>query len=103
MTAFKVLALEVDVADPKGLRDFADKLKDRLQSGVIILGSSKGDKAMLIAVVTKDLTDRLHAGKIVGQLAAKLGGRAAAGLTWPRPVVRKKKNYLRFCRKLMTL
>ncbi len=71
----QVLALEVDAADPKGLRDFADKLKDRLQSGVIVLGSSKGDKAMLITVVTKDLTDRLHAGKIVGQLAAKLGGK----------------------------
>jgi alanyl-tRNA synthetase len=71
----KVLALEVDVADPKGLRDFADKLKDRLQSGVIVLGSSKGDKAMLITVVTKDLTDRLHAGKIVGALAAKVGGK----------------------------
>ncbi|WP_449244218.1 alanine--tRNA ligase [Desulfobacca acetoxidans] len=71
----KVLALEVDVADPKGLRDFADKLKDRLQSGVIILGSGRGDKAMLITVVTKDLTDRLHAGKIVGELAARLGGK----------------------------
>ena len=76
----QVLALEVDVTDPKGLRDFADKLKDRLKSGVIVLGSGKGDKAMLITVVTKDLTDRLHAGKIVGQLAAlvegKGGGRA---------------------------
>ncbi|MBM4288161.1 MAG: alanine--tRNA ligase [Deltaproteobacteria bacterium] len=71
----KVLALEVDVADPKGLRDFADKLKDRLQSGVIVLGSGKGDKAMLITVVTKDLTHRLNAGKIVGELAAQLGGK----------------------------
>ena len=52
-----------------------DKLKDRLKSGVIVLGSSTGDKAMLITVVTKDLTDQLHAGKIVGQLAAKLGGK----------------------------
>ncbi|MGQ9921919.1 MAG: alanine--tRNA ligase [Desulfobacca sp.] len=71
----QVLALEVDVTDPKGLRDFADKLKDRLQSGVIVLGSAKGEKAMLITVVTKDLTDRLHAGKIVGALAAMVGGK----------------------------
>ncbi len=71
----QVLALEVDVTDPKGLRDFADKLKDRLKSGVIVLGSGKGDKAMLITVVTKDLTDRLHAGKIVGELAALVGGK----------------------------
>lgn len=70
-----VLALEVDAADPKGLRDFADKLKDRLKSGVIVLGSGKGDKAMLITVVTKDLTNRLHAGKIVGELAALVGGK----------------------------
>jgi alanyl-tRNA synthetase len=71
----QVLALEVDVTDPKNLRDFADKLKDRLKSGIIVLGSGKGDKAMLITVVTKDLTDRFHAGKIVGELAGQLGGK----------------------------
>ncbi len=71
----QVLALEVDVTDPKALREFADKLKDRLKSGVIVLGSGKGDKAMLITVVTPDLTDRLHAGKIVGELAALVGGK----------------------------
>jgi alanyl-tRNA synthetase len=75
VNGIQVLALEVDVADPKGLRDFADKLKDRLKSGVIILGSGKAEKAMLITVVTQDLTDRLHAGKIVGQLAALVGGK----------------------------
>jgi len=71
----KVLALQVEVTDPKGLRDFADKLKDRLQSGIIILGSRSDDKAMLISVVTKDLTGRYHAGKIVGDLAALVGGK----------------------------
>jgi alanyl-tRNA synthetase len=71
----KVLALEVEATDPKGLRELADKLKDRIQSGVIVLGSSSDDKAMLITVVTPDLTQQLHAGKIVGELAAQLGGK----------------------------
>ncbi len=71
----KVLALQVEVEDPKGLRDFADKLKDRLQSGIIVLGSRTDDKAMLISIVTKDLTDRYHAGKIVGELATLVGGK----------------------------
>ena len=99
----KVLVLEVDVADPKGLRDFADKLKDRLQSGVIVLGSSKGDKAMLIAVVTKDLTDRLHAGKIVGELAAKLGGKGGGRADMAQAGGPETEKLPRFCQKLMIL
>jgi len=69
-----VLALEVEVSDPKGLRDYADKLRDRLKSGIIVLGSQAADKAMLIAVVTKDLTKRFRADQIIKELAMVVGG-----------------------------
>ena len=51
-----------------------ENLKDKLKSGVIVLGSASGSKALLIVVVTKDLVDRFHAGKIVKEAAAVVGG-----------------------------
>ncbi len=70
----KVLAEVVDVPDVKTLRDFGDKLRDRLQSGVILLGSRAGDKAMLLCLVTKDLAKKYDAGKIVKEIAPVVGG-----------------------------
>ena len=69
-----ILALQVDAADPKGLREFAVKLQDRLKSGIVVLGSAVGDKAMLIALVSKDLTRRFPAGEIIKELAPTIGG-----------------------------
>ncbi|MFC1886659.1 DHHA1 domain-containing protein, partial [Thermodesulfobacteriota bacterium] len=59
---------------PAALRNLADKFRDRLNSGIIVLGSRSGDKALLIALVTKDLTDRFHAGNIIKQVAKVVGG-----------------------------
>jgi len=70
----KVLATEVSVTDVKTLRDFGDKLRDKLGSGVILLGSRVGDKAMLLCMVTKDLTGKYHAGNIIKELAPLVGG-----------------------------
>ncbi len=69
-----VLALPVDAADPKTLRDFAVKFQDKLKSGIVVLGSAAGDKAMLIALVTKDLTKRFPAGEIIKAIAPVVGG-----------------------------
>jgi alanyl-tRNA synthetase len=69
-----VLALKVEVADPKGLRDFAVKLQQRLKSGIVVLGAAAGDKAMLIALVSKDLTKRFPAGEIIKAIAPAVGG-----------------------------
>ena len=69
-----VLALKVEVAEPKGLRDFAVKLQQRLKSGVVVLGAAAGDKAMLIALVSKDLTKRFPAGEIIKAMAPAVGG-----------------------------
>ena len=70
----QVLALKVDAADPKSLRDFAVKFQDKLKSGIVVLGSDAGDKAMLIALVSKDLTKRFPAGEIIKAIAPAVGG-----------------------------
>jgi alanyl-tRNA synthetase len=71
----KVMARSVAVDTPAALRNLADQFKDKIKSGIVVLGSRAGDKAMLIAVVTKDLTDRYHAGNIVKEIATVVGGR----------------------------
>ena len=71
----KLLAAEVDATDGKGLREMADKLRDKLGSGVIAIGCPHEGKVNLLVAVTADLTGRLHAGKLVGALAAEVGGR----------------------------
>jgi alanyl-tRNA synthetase len=60
----------------KALHDYADKLRDHLGSGVVVLGSETGDgKCSVLVALTKDLTGRYHAGKIVGRLAEIIGGK----------------------------
>ena len=71
----KFLISRVDAADPKTLRDAGDTLRNWLGSGLIVLGGEHKGKAALLVMVSKDLTDRFHAGKIMGKLAAKLEGR----------------------------
>ena len=71
----KVLSREVKADSPKTLREFADRVKERLPSGIIVLGARKSGKAMLICVVSKDLTDRFKAGHIVGRLSETVGGK----------------------------
>jgi len=70
----KVLAKKVMVDTPASLRDLADQFKEKIKSGIVVLGSTVGPKVMLIAVVTKDLTDHYHAGNIIKSLAAVVGG-----------------------------
>jgi alanyl-tRNA synthetase len=70
----KVMAKSVAVDTPAALRNLADQWKDKIKSGIVVLGSKSGPKAMLIVGVTRDLTDKYHAGNIVKQLAAVVGG-----------------------------
>ena len=71
----KVLAARLDGADSKALRNAADQLKDRLGSGVVVLGAVEDDKVRLVAGVTKDLTDTVKAGTLIGPVAEHVGGR----------------------------
>nr|WP_302504049.1 alanine--tRNA ligase [Geoalkalibacter halelectricus] len=70
----RYLAVRVEGVDGKGLRDFSDQVRERLGSGVVVLGSASGGKANLLVAVSKDLTARLQAGAIIKQLAAVVGG-----------------------------
>ena len=71
----QVLAARVEADDPKALRQAADRFRDRLGSGVVILGGESKGKAMLLAMVTPDLTDKISAGTLVAEGAKLLGGR----------------------------
>src|SRR6185503_2550254 len=93
VNGIKVLAARLDGADAKVLRDTADQLKDKLGSGVVVLGAVEGDKVFLVASVTKDLAGRLKAGDIIKPVAELCGGRgggradfAQAGGTQPDKV-----------------
>ncbi len=70
-----VLAIKVGPDDAKDLRKMADLLRDKIKSGVVILGCDSGGKAVLLAAVTKDLTSRFSAGDIVKRIAPIVGGR----------------------------
>jgi alanyl-tRNA synthetase len=75
VSGVKVLAAKVDGADAKSLRDTADQLKDRLGTGVVVLGAVESDKVHLVAAVSKDLTSRLKAGDVIKPVAELVGGR----------------------------
>jgi alanyl-tRNA synthetase len=71
----KVIVAEVQNVDREGLRQLVDSLRQKLGSGVVTLGMPENGKVALIAGVTKDLTAKVHAGKLIGALAEKLGGK----------------------------
>jgi alanyl-tRNA synthetase len=71
----KVVAAEVSNVDREGLRQLVDSLRQKLGSGVVALGMPEDGKVALIAGVTKDLTAKVHAGKLIQALATKLGGK----------------------------
>jgi alanyl-tRNA synthetase len=71
----KVIAQRVDALDKSQMRNLVDELRGKLGSGVVVLGAAAEGKVSLIVGVTKDLTGRVQAGKIVGQIAAKVGGK----------------------------
>ncbi|HKV61723.1 MAG TPA: alanine--tRNA ligase [Candidatus Acidoferrum sp.] len=71
----KVIAAEVQNIDREGLRQLVDSLRQKLGSGVVALGMPEDGKVALIAGVTKDLTAKVHAGKLMQALAPMVGGK----------------------------
>ena len=71
----KVLAAKLEGADPKGLRDTVDQLKNKLGTAAVILAAVQGDKISLVAGVSKDATDRIQAGPLLKQVAEQVGGK----------------------------
>ena len=74
INGIKVISKKVEIENPSQLRDLADKFKTKIGSGIILLGAKSGKKALLISVVTKDLTKNYKAGDIVKQAAKIVGG-----------------------------
>ncbi|MFY4731352.1 alanine--tRNA ligase, partial [Nitrospira sp. BLG_2] len=68
----KVLAAQIDGVDAKTLRELVDQLKDKLQTGIVLLATIEDQKIRLIAGVTKNCTDRLSAGNLVNHIATQL-------------------------------
>ncbi|HAW23509.1 MAG: alanine--tRNA ligase [Gammaproteobacteria bacterium] len=71
----KTLAARIDGLDGKALLALVDQLKNKLGSGVILLGGVQDEKIVLVAGVTQDLTGRLKAGELMKQAAAVVGGK----------------------------
>ena len=70
----KVVTAVVDRLDKASLRNLADELKSRIGRGVVVLATSDSGKVSLVAAITSDLTPRLHAGRMVKEIAAVVGG-----------------------------
>ena len=71
----RVLAAQLDGVDAKGLRETADKLRDKLKSCALVLGTIADGKVSLIAAVTPDVTGRIKAGELVNFVATQIGGK----------------------------
>ncbi len=90
VNGIKLIAAEVVLDNPKALRELGDKIRDNLDSGIAVIGGRVGEKAALLAIVTKDLVSRIKAGQLVNEVAAIVGGKgggrpdmAQAGGTMP--------------------
>jgi alanyl-tRNA synthetase len=70
----KLLTRKVEGLNPTEIRELADSLKQKLGSGVVVLGQADSDKAFLVAAVTKDLTGRISAERFIKDLAGLVGG-----------------------------
>lgn len=70
----KLIARRVEGFDKHALRGLSDSLRDRLGSGVVVLASAIDGKVALVVSVTKDLTSRIQAGRLVKELAPLVGG-----------------------------
>lgn len=75
VAGIKVLAAKLDGADAKTLRETMDKLKDKLKTAAIVLGSVSEGKVALIAGVTADATGKIKAGELVNFVAQQVGGK----------------------------
>ena len=74
VSGVKVLATRADNLERAQLRTLVDNMRNKLGSGVVVMGSVADGKVALIVGVTKDLTQRVQAGKIIAEVAKKVGG-----------------------------
>jgi alanyl-tRNA synthetase len=75
INGIRLLTLPVEAATAKDLREYADRIKERMKSGIAVLGAKNAEKVMLVCVVTKDLTSQFQAGDIIKRLSEMVGGK----------------------------
>jgi alanyl-tRNA synthetase len=71
----KVLSATVHGMDRQQLRELADSLRNKWKTAVVVLATAADSKVSIISAVTKDLTAKVHAGKLAGAVAAAVGGK----------------------------
>ncbi|MCY4454584.1 MAG: alanine--tRNA ligase [Immundisolibacterales bacterium] len=71
----QVLAARCETSGPKALREMLDRIRSRIDLGLVVLGSVDGEKVSLVAGVSRDLTDRVQAGPLVNFVARQVGGK----------------------------
>ncbi|MCS6927648.1 MAG: alanine--tRNA ligase, partial [Candidatus Binatia bacterium] len=74
LNGVNVVASRVDGVDEKGLRAIADRIRDKLQPAVVVLGTVHGERVALLAAVSKEATGQYHAGNLIKHLAPLVGG-----------------------------
>ena len=75
VNGLKTVIRKVNVTTPLELRETADRIKDKLESGIVILGAESEGKAMFICTISKDITSKIKAGDIIRELSAIVGGK----------------------------
>ncbi|QJA07007.1 alanine--tRNA ligase [Thermosulfurimonas marina] len=109
ISGLKVLCTEVPARDPAELRELGDFFRDKLGSGVVFLYAVNGKKVQLLAMVTKDLAQKIPAGKLLQAVAPVVGGRgggrpemAQGGGNRPEAVSQLKEAVLSEIRRLLS-
>ena len=75
MKGVKVLAARVDGLDRAQLRTLVDSLRNKWKSAVVVLATAEDSSIAIVSGVTKDLTGKVHAGKLAGAVAQAVGGK----------------------------
>ena len=75
ISGVKVVTAQLNGADTKSIRNTIDRLRDKLGDSVIVVASTSEGKAKLFAGVSRSVTDKIHAGKLINELVQLAGGR----------------------------
>jgi len=75
VNGIKLIVNRINGGDPKTLPDVMDRLKNKIQSGIVVLAAVNENKITLIAGVTQDLTETIQAGALVNHVASQVGGK----------------------------
>ena len=100
ISGVKVLAHQLAETDRASMRALADELKQKLGSGVVVLGTPQNGKVALVVMVTADIASRVPAGRIIKEIAAIVGGAGGGKPNWRKPGERTPPSFPTRCRRV---